>query len=34
MSDAEGFSTYGHTRVWAREEGEPWHIVAGHVSAC
>ena len=34
MSDAERSSTYRYTRVWAREEGEPWHIVAGHVSAC
>lgn len=26
--------TYRYTRVWAREEGGPWRIVAGHVSAC
>jgi ketosteroid isomerase-like protein len=25
--------TYRYTRVWAREEGSPWRIVAGHVSA-
>ena len=25
--------TYCYTRVWARENGAPWRIVAGHVSA-
>lgn len=25
--------TFRYTRVWAREEGGPWRIVAGHVSA-
>jgi len=25
--------TYRYTRVWARDEGGPWRIVAGHVSA-
>ena len=25
--------TYRYTRVWARESGAPWRIVAGHVSA-
>ena len=25
--------TYRYTRVWAREKGGPWRIVAGHVSA-
>ena len=25
--------TYRYTRVWAREQGGPWRIVAGHVSA-
>ena len=25
--------TYRYTRVWARENGGPWRIVAGHVSA-
>lgn len=24
---------YRYTRVWAREHGGPWRIVAGHVSA-
>ena len=24
---------YRYTRVWAREQGAPWRIVAGHVSA-
>lgn len=24
--------TYRYTRVWAREEGEPWRVVGGHVS--
>jgi ketosteroid isomerase-like protein len=26
--------TYRYTRVWAKEEGGAWRIVAGHVSAC
>jgi ketosteroid isomerase-like protein len=25
--------TYRYTRVWAREQGGPWRVVAGHVSA-
>jgi ketosteroid isomerase-like protein len=25
--------TFRYTRVWARENGGPWRIVAGHVSA-
>jgi len=25
--------TYRYTRVWAKEQGGPWRIVAGHVSA-
>jgi len=25
--------TYCYTRVWAREKGAPWRVVAGHVSA-
>ncbi len=25
--------TYRYTRVWAREGGEPWRVVGGHVSA-
>jgi ketosteroid isomerase-like protein len=25
--------TYRYTRVWAREDGGPWRVVAGHVSA-
>ncbi len=25
--------TFRYTRVWAREQGGPWRIVAGHVSA-
>jgi ketosteroid isomerase-like protein len=25
--------TYRYTRVWARERGGPWRVVAGHVSA-
>lgn len=25
--------TYRYTRVWAREEGRSWRVVAGHVSA-
>jgi ketosteroid isomerase-like protein len=25
--------TYRYTRVWARELGEPWRVVGGHVSA-
>ena len=25
--------TYRYTRVWARERGEPWRVVGGHVSA-
>ena len=25
--------TYRYTRVWARERGAPWRVVAGHVSA-
>jgi ketosteroid isomerase-like protein len=25
--------TYRYTRVWAREHGEPWRVVGGHVSA-
>ncbi len=24
--------TYRYTRVWAREGGEPWRVVGGHVS--
>ena len=24
--------TYRYTRVWARERGEPWRVVGGHVS--
>ena len=24
--------TYRYTRVWAREAGSPWRVVAGHVS--
>ena len=24
--------TYRYTRVWARETGEPWRVVGGHVS--
>jgi ketosteroid isomerase-like protein len=24
--------TYRYTRIWAREEGEPWRVVGGHVS--
>jgi hypothetical protein len=24
--------TYRYTRVWAREGGGPWRVVAGHVS--
>ena len=24
---------YRYTRVWAREHGRPWRVVAGHVSA-
>ena len=24
---------YRYTRVWARERGSPWRVVAGHVSA-
>jgi ketosteroid isomerase-like protein len=24
--------TYRYTRVWAREDGRPWRVVAGHVS--
>ena len=24
--------TYGYTRVWARERGEAWRVVGGHVS--
>ena len=24
--------TYRYTRVWAREDGGPWRVVAGHVS--
>jgi ketosteroid isomerase-like protein len=24
--------TYRYTRVWAREKGGPWRVVAGHVS--
>ena len=24
---------YRYTRIWAREQGRPWRIVAGHVSA-
>ena len=24
--------TYRYTRVWARESGQPWRVVAGHVS--
>lgn len=24
--------TYRYTRVWAREDGNPWRVVAGHVS--
>jgi len=25
--------TYRYTRVWAREDGGPWRVVGGHVSA-
>ena len=25
--------TYRYTRVWAREDGRPWRVVGGHVSA-
>jgi ketosteroid isomerase-like protein len=25
--------TYRYTRVWAREDGESWRVVGGHVSA-
>lgn len=25
--------TYRYTRVWAKDQGGPWRIVAGHVSA-
>jgi ketosteroid isomerase-like protein len=25
--------TFRYTRVWAREQGGPWRVVAGHVSA-
>ena len=25
--------TFRYTRVWAREQGEPWRVVGGHVSA-
>ena len=25
--------TYRYTRVWAKENGAPWRVVAGHVSA-
>lgn len=25
--------TFRYTRVWAKEDGGPWRIVAGHVSA-
>jgi hypothetical protein len=24
--------TFRYTRVWAREDGEPWRVVGGHVS--